>query len=157
MSKQASHVSAFFAVVLVVLVVGIRTSGAQTIQSPPPEPEPPWTSGPGAGPGALQMLLTQLISGGLAAATVYSFLESQVGCDLIQWLSPLLAPLGFDVSEVKRYVAIALAAAVSLAAYAVAMAFGFPGMPRRIAGIEAPDTAPQYTPKRSAMPVALGS
>ena len=40
---------------------------------------------------------------------------------------------------------------------AVAMALGFPGIPRRIAGIDAPHTAPQYTASKSPIPVAVSS
>ena len=39
---------------------------------------------------------------------------------------------------------------------AVARAFGLPGIPRRMAGIEAPDTAPVYTARSRAIPVAVG-
>ena len=39
----------------------------------------------------------------------------------------------------------------------VAMALGFPGMPNRIAGIDAPHTAPQYTERRRPIPVAVSS
>lgn len=79
-------------------------------------------------------LLMQLISGGLAATVVYKFLGSVVGSDLLLWLSPKLAPIGLDASEVTRYVAILLSGALSLGAYAIAMAFAYVPDPGSVEG-----------------------
>ena len=82
---------------------------------------------PGAGSGTLtiSLLLAQLISGGLASVIVYAFLAAPAGERLVAWLARSLAWLGLAQSEITRYTAIALSACVSLAAYAVALAFGF--------------------------------
>jgi hypothetical protein len=123
-----------FVFILVVLfaapiAVGAFDSPLPTPTAPAPTstPSPP---GPIPGPGEAALfneLLMQLISGGLATLIVWSFLDAPIGKDLVGWLTSVTdwMRLGLDEGEVTRYTAIVLAGAVSMAAYLVALAFGF--------------------------------
>ena len=46
---------------------------------------------------------------------------------------------------------------ISCPSSVVAMALGLPGMPKSMAGMDAPHTAPQYTARSSPMPVAVSN
>jgi hypothetical protein len=116
------------------LSVGAVDSAAFDSPLPTPTPAPPTPTpsppGPIPGPGETALfneLLMQLISGGLATLIVWSFLDAPIGKDLVGWLTSVTdwMRLGLEEGEVTRYSAIVLAGAVSMAAYLVALAFGF--------------------------------
>ncbi len=69
----------------------------------------------------LAALLTQIISGGLAAAITYRLLESPFGQHLTQTIAARLSPLSVSVAEVRRAAAAVLSAAIALIAYVMAV------------------------------------
>lgn len=132
-----------FVVIIVVLVAAPIAVGAFDSPLPTPTPAPAPTPTPSPPdpipePGETALfsgLLMQLISGGLATLVVWSFLDAPIGQDLVSWLTSVTdwMRLGLDEGEVTRYTAIVLAGAVSVAAYLVALAFGFVPDPGSVA------------------------
>ena len=75
--------------------------------------------------GPLLELLTNLISGGLAAIVVLKLLDTKLGKDAAKAIADALSFTGTTQFNVTRYLAIILSTAVSVGAYCIAMAFGY--------------------------------